>query len=40
METIELKSEWTFKGTTYYFTYPVEKAWARKYLREREGYDV
>lgn len=35
-----LKLEWTFKHITYVFTYPVTRAWARWYLKEREGYDV
>lgn len=32
-----LKTEWTFKGITYGFTYAVTKALARAYLIEREG---
>lgn len=35
-----LKSEWTFKGITYGFTYPVTRQWAIWYLREREGIKI
>jgi len=35
-----LKTEWTFRNVTYYFTYPVSREWARWYLREREGYEL
>lgn len=35
-----LKTEWTFKGTIYGFSYPVSRAWAKAYLRDREGLDV
>lgn len=37
VEVEMLKTEWTFKGITYGFTYSVTKAWARAYLIEREG---
>ena len=32
-----LKSEWTFKGTTYFFTYAVSREYAVKQIK-REGY--
>lgn len=35
-----LKNEWTFKGSTYVFSYPVSRAWALAYLRDREGLDI
>lgn len=35
-----LKTEWTFNGTTYGFSYPVTREWARWYLREREGVEL
>lgn len=35
-----LKTEWTFKGITYGFTYAVSRAWAKWYLREREGINL
>jgi hypothetical protein len=38
--TSTLRTQWTFKGTTYGFSYPVTRAWARWYLREREGVDA
>jgi hypothetical protein len=35
-----LKQVWIFKGTEYYFSYPVTRSWAKWYHREREGYEV
>ena len=29
-----LRTEWTFSGTTYEFSYPVTRAWAARYLKE------
>jgi len=39
-DTDELRSQWTFKGVTYGFTFPVTEDWAREHLRDREGRDV
>jgi hypothetical protein len=36
----DLRTEWTFNGVTYGFSYAVSRAWARWYLREREGVAV
>ena len=36
----DLRTEWTFKGVIYGFSYAVSREWARWYLREREGVEV